>query len=86
MNLPEDKFGLFLEHNPHHVYHDTIEEYVENIQLQEIWDLISLEEKASMLARDELWVLQWYPETTVGYNIVIGSTLERVIEAAHDNP
>jgi len=80
MNLPADKYGLFLEHNPHRVYHQTVEEYVENLQLGESW--VSPEEEAHAKGLDDFWIIQWYPDTTVGFYVLLGHSLEELLKEA----
>ena len=80
MQFPEHKCGLYLEHNTYRNLYDPIEEAVKDEDERGDW--ISLEERAAVLATGELGSLQWYPNTPVGFNRVVGSTLEAVLAAA----
>jgi hypothetical protein len=44
---------------------------------------ITPEDRAECLRTDSLWVLQWYPNTPIGFYRVAGPTLERVLELAN---
>jgi len=70
--LPEHKCGLYLTHNEHRDVYETVEEFY-NVE-----DFISIEELAKAIAEDSVWVLQWYPNTPVGFNRIAASTLEAI--------
>ena len=70
--LPEHKCGLYLNHNEHRDVYETVEEYYE------AKDFISLEERNKSIAEDNVWVLQWYPNTPIGFNRIAASTLEAI--------
>ena len=75
--LPTHKCGLYLEHNQYKDYYDSIEEGVASL---DSW--VSEEERQKALATGEIWVLQWYPDTPVGFNRLAASSLEAVVENA----
>lgn len=79
IELPEHKAGLMIRHNDHKNVYETIEQY-ERGDSSDYW--ISEEERQKAIETDELWELQWYPETPVGFYMIYGSTLEAVLEAA----
>jgi len=70
--LPEHKCGLYLSHNDHRDYYETVEEYYNREQF------ISDQEWEKAVATDSVWTLQWYPDTPVGFYIVSASTLEAI--------
>lgn len=70
--LPEHKCGLYLSHNEHLDVYDTIEEFYD------VDDFISLEEWHEALAKNSVWVLQWYPDTPIGFIRLAASTLEAI--------
>lgn len=80
MNFPSHKCGLYLTHNEHKDYYETVAQFIADRD----FDFVSDEDKQKCLAENELWVLQWYPDTPVGFNMVAGSTLEIVLKAAQD--
>lgn len=66
--FPEHKGSLSLTHNEHRVCYDTIEQYVAGIESYGGgigW--ISDEQRAKAIATDSLWVIQWYPNTPIGF-------------------
>lgn len=77
MKLPEHKCGLYLEHNVHKdIYQDIITAVSEIAD--DVW--VSLEEKQKALDTGELWTLQWYPNTPVGFYKVAAAGLEKLLE------
>lgn len=79
MIFPEHKCGLHLTHNQHKDYYETVERYFENGWME---GFASEEDKQRMIAADEIWELQWYPDTPVGFYKVVGVTLEEVLKKA----
>jgi hypothetical protein len=58
----------------------TVREYYESFE-DDRYSWISEEEKQKAFENNSVWVLQWYPQTPVGFCEIRGSTLEAVIEA-----
>ena len=78
MKFPEHDAGLFLSHNEHKTYYETVEEFVaEGTPLE--W--VSEEQKRKAFATNEIWVLQWYPNTPAGFNILAAADLDVLMEA-----
>lgn len=85
MRLPDHKCGLYLEHNVHRDYYLSIEKAVEEIDEEnEPW--VSPKEREKALATGEIWTLQWYPETPIGFHRLAASTLEALLERANETP
>lgn len=80
LKLPKHSCGLYLTHNEYKDYYQDIKDAVRDLDEQDCW--ISKEERQRCLDTGEVWELQWYPDTPVGFCKVIGSTLEVVLEAA----
>lgn len=86
MNFPRH-LSLHITHNGHKDYYEGIEDY-----LRERDDWISEEQKTKAIELNELWEVQWYPDTPIGFYIVIGADLDLVlaracsIQDAEDNP
>jgi len=68
--LPEHKCGLYLTHNEHRDVYETVEDFYE------VECFVSPEEFAKALSENSVWVLQWYPETPIGFHRIAASTLE----------
>lgn len=76
--LPAHKASLSITHNQHKDYYETIEQYVASYAgYQGIRDddWVSLEEKRRSVETGEIWEIQWYPETPVGFCIKFAATL-----------
>jgi hypothetical protein len=79
MKLPKHKCGLYLTHNRHKDFYKTAEEEIMDQQLVD-WE----NEEAKQEARDtnEIWTLQWYPETPIGSYHIAAPTLEKLLKFA----
>jgi len=79
MKLPKH-LTLTLEHNPHKAYYETVQDYVgRDRDLAGDW--VSPEEREKAFESQELWTVQWYPQTPVGFNYLQASSLEALLEA-----
>lgn len=83
IDLPEHKCGLFLTHNEHRNYYETVETYLKNREemCTPTWSHETA--RAECIESDELWALQWYPDTPVGSYVVWGPTVAAVLRYAH---
>ena len=70
--LPKHKCGLHLNHNEHRNYYQTVEECYDPE------DFVSEDEWLKAIKEDSVWVLQWYPNTPIGFARVAASTLEAI--------
>lgn len=90
LRFPEHKVSLSLEHNPHRTNYETIEEWLkanckESSQSSPDdcrWLTVRPEDRDLILRTGEVWTLQWYPDTPVGFCAVAAASLERVLEIA----
>ena len=78
LKFPKHDAGLHLEHNPHKNVYETIEEYEH--QNEDCW--VSQEEKKKAIETNDYWRLQWYPDTPVGFYVLMAHNLEALLEAA----
>lgn len=69
--LPPHGAGLTLAHNDHKNLYQSIVEYAKETRLS----FVSVDEYERSLNTDEIWELQWYPDTPVGFNKLCASTL-----------
>ena len=81
MKFPEHKAAMIIYHNDYKNNYDSIEEAVEC----EFNDWVSEEEKQKALETGEIWQVQWYPDTPIGFCVVSASTLEAALESANAN-
>lgn len=79
VKFPEHKAGLFLTHNEHRNYYETVSGAIESGTYSE-GDWISDDELMNSLETDEVWELHWYPNTPVGFCVACASTLEALLE------
>lgn len=82
IKLPEHARGLTLEHNIHKNYYQTVVEHLADLN-GDLYDWPSDEEKQRAIDTNELWTLQWYPKTPIGFNAVAAATLEALLEFAN---
>jgi len=76
MKFPEHKCGLYLSHNPHRDVYEKPEDFY-RAEFS-----ISPEDWQKCIDTDDVWDLQWYPDTPIGFYLVIGSSLELVMAEA----
>ena len=73
--FPEHKCGLYLTHNEHRDVYETVKQYYDHEYFE------SVEEWKKAVESDNVWSLQWYPNTPVGFNRICASTLDGLKEA-----
>ena len=86
MNLPKH-INITIEHNPHATIYESAEEYIKEKLASESWeehDFISEADKHECIRTNEIWTIQWYPNTPVGFNYVVASTLEKALAKANE--
>ncbi len=74
--LPKHKCGLSIRHNEHLDYYQTIKQFIEG---EEHFDWPSEAEKQLALKRDEVWTIQWYPITPIGFQSIAFGSLESLL-------
>lgn len=80
MIFPRHACGLHLTHNQHKDYYESIEQYFKNPWMEDIE--ITDEEKQLMIDSNEIWELQWYPDTPIGSYKLIGHDFDNVLYRA----
>lgn len=80
MKLPEH-IGMHLRHNQHKLYYETVEDYLGRDE--SLMHEMAPADLAEMIRTGEIWELQWYPDTPVGFCIVYAPTLERALALAN---
>lgn len=77
-DLPKHKGELSITHNGHKSNYETIQDYTDLLNADdEDWATPTSKEIA--IKNDELWEMQWYPNTPIGFNKIYGATLEEII-------
>jgi hypothetical protein len=83
MIFPEHKASLHLTHNQHKAYYETLESYLESFgEDDHKHNWVSEEHKVKALDTQELWELQWYPDTPIGSYVLWAADLEIILKAA----
>ena len=82
MKLPEHKCGLYLEHNAHRDYYQSVADYIED---ENRFNWPSEAERQKSIDTNGWWTLQGYPETPIGFFAVAAATLETLLELANNS-
>lgn len=83
MKFPKHEASLHLTHNEHKSYYRTVAESIEQDDhgyTDRCW--ASPEQKQKAIDTNECWVLQWYPNTPVGFCLMSAADLDVLLEAA----
>jgi hypothetical protein len=68
-DLPEHKCGLSLEHNWHKNYYEDVETWEKGLAANGCpLEWINDEEREKAIKYDDVWVIQRYPDTPVGFH------------------
>lgn len=68
--------SLTINHNEHKCYYETVEEHLQNAP-KGTW--VSSESRDRAIQDNDMWSIQIYPETPVGFYIIYGRTLEEIL-------
>lgn len=79
--LPPHKASLHLTHNQHKAYYETVEVYLRD---NDMLEFRSAEEQQACIDTNEIWELQWYPNTPISFYAIAAPTLEALIEYAKE--
>lgn len=83
LKLPKHDASLHITHNDHKSNYETVASYLAWRQATPR-NCGSQEEYDALKASDEIWEIQWYPDTPIGSYVVFAATLERALELAND--
>lgn len=84
MKFPKHECSLTLEHNGYKDYYETIEQAHESESYNNLTSWKNDEDKKLSLETGEIWVLQWYPDTPIGFHRLAGATLEGLLTFANE--
>ena len=73
---------MHIDHNQHLAYYETVEQALD----QKTYDRDDFPDEAEIakaIATGEVWTIQWYPDTPVGFYRVSAATLARALEIAN---
>lgn len=71
---------MHITNNQHKDYYETVERYLESPWMGDVTE----EEKKRMIETGEVWELQWYPDTPIGFYKVYGTSFEEILKKAND--
>jgi hypothetical protein len=83
VKFPKHKCGLHLNHNEHKNIYQTAAESIEDGKRMECsasWE--NEEAKQMAIKTNEIWTLQWYPDTPIGSYYIAAPTLEDLLKFA----
>lgn len=75
--------SLYLEHNPHKLAYESVSEWIIRNDHDEHYDWVSDEEKQNAIKNNEIWTLQWYPDTPGGFNAIVASSLSALLNGVN---
>lgn len=77
MKFPKHDAGMFITHNEHKNYYENIEEFIINNDIKEF---ISEEDKQKCIDNNDIWEIQWYPNTPIGFYKIAGSDFNLLLK------
>ena len=81
MNLPQNKFGLTLEQNPQKTQFISVGQWLD-VRDETGPDFENDEAREQAISTEELWVLQWFPDSSAGSYYIAAPSLEGVLRYA----
>lgn len=76
LKLPPHKASLILTHNDHTTNYETVKEWSDRTDPG--W--ISEEQKRKAIDANDVWEIQWYPETPVGFYVAAAHDLGALLD------
>jgi hypothetical protein len=85
LKLPRHECSLSLAHNQNRDYYETVQQYADGFADRGCpLEWVSDEQKAKAVATNEIWVIQWYPDTPVGFIRLAACDLGVLLDAANE--
>lgn len=81
MMLPKHIYAS-IEHNPHALNYQSIDKWLEQVDDERGYVSMTPKDRAEIQRTGEVWVMQWYPNTPVGFHCHGAPTLARLLEIA----
>lgn len=86
IKFPKHECELTLTHNENRIYYQTVRKYLEEMEERESGNNFkNSEQRQKAIDTNEIWTLQWYPSTPVGFCSVSAPTLEELLESANED-
>jgi hypothetical protein len=80
--FPAHKCGMYLTHNEHRDLYQSAEDFIADRGIEFADDVA----RQRAIDTGEIWTLQWYPDTPVGFYVVAAPTLAEVLALASPHP
>jgi hypothetical protein len=90
MKFPDHKCSLTLTHNAHRDYYESVEQW--EAKLKECGSMdgagpveigwVSVEQRDKAIATDNVWEIQWYPDTPIGFFRLLACDLDVLLDEA----
>jgi len=80
MKFPKHDISLDISHNECRLNYQTVEQYLENPFGEPVFE--TPEERQEAIDTNEIWVIQWYPDTPIGFYWVAATTFEGALALA----
>ena len=79
IQFPKHDCSLTLSHNENRDYYEQVDQYLAHFgEGQPSWS--TPEQRARAIATNEIWELQWYPDTPIGSYHLCAPTLKELME------
>ena len=82
--FPKHYVALFLSHNEHKTTYQTVADAIRASDHGYVhW--VSPEQKQKAIETNDCWVLQWYPDSPVAFQIYAAADLEALLEYVNED-
>ena len=83
LEWPRHEASLHLTHNDHKSIYQTVKQSIDDERHGYSYDCwVSPEQKQKAIETNDCWMLQWYPDTPVGFCILAAADLDVLLAAA----
>ena len=79
-SFPKHNISMTLTHNEHKNYYKTVKELIDGSS--GFYNFENENYKKISIDTDEIWTLQWYPDTSIGFYSVAAPTLADLLRFA----
>lgn len=86
MKFPKH-INIAIEHNPHKSYYETADKYISDRFADgalDDRDFISAEDKEICIKSNDFWTAQWYPNTPMGFNFMVASSFDKLMDKINE--
>lgn len=80
MKLPKHECAMIITHNEHKNNYMTVDQFDNDFS-----DWINAEEKLKSILTNEVWTIQFYPITPIGFYAISASSLHVLLDYVNSN-